>query len=228
MLKILGCSSHRYLRLIRILLLGLTIFGIRGTFTGWVDSSIVNYTITQSTGTYHLEWYEPSSDSSTSYWSHRYITATKTITGWNKIIATLTNYDFGSTRWYNMIWVYVKVINDGLAWYPGPYPNHGTWNYWRSCWIWKDGTVQLHTLSRDMRDHQNPANNEVEVVWTREADAGTFTNNVFVKKLIYGNYNSSTKYWAIGTIVSVYVTDNSGTASAMCKLNSFNSWFSKS
>ncbi len=44
-----------------------------------------------------------------------------------------------------------------------------------------------------MRDHQNPANNEVEVVWTREADAGTFTNNVFVKKLIYGNYNSSTK-----------------------------------
>ena len=88
--------------------------------------------------------------------------------------------------------------------------------------------MQLHTLSRDMRDHQNPANNEVEVVWTREADAGTFTNNVFVKKLIYGNYNSSTKYWAIGTIVNVYVTDTSGTASAMCKLNSFNSWFSKS
>ena len=98
----------------------------------------------------------------------------------------------------------------------------------RVCWIWKDGTVHLQTLSRDMRDHQNPANNEVEVVWTREADAGTFTNNVFVKKLIYGNYNSSTKYWAIGTIVSVYVTDTSGTASAMCKLNSFNSWFSKS
>ena len=88
--------------------------------------------------------------------------------------------------------------------------------------------MHLKTLSRDMRDHQNPANNEVEVVWTREADAGTFTNNVFVKKLIYGNYNSSTKYWAIGTIVSVYVTDTSGTASAMCKLNSFNSWFSKS
>ena len=40
MLKILGCSSHRYLRLIRILLLGLTIFGIRGAFTGWVDSTM--------------------------------------------------------------------------------------------------------------------------------------------------------------------------------------------
>ena len=100
-----------------------------------MDSSIVNYTISQSTGTYHRERYVPSSDSSTRYWTHRYITATKTITGWNKIIATLTNYDFDSTRWYNMIWVYVKVINDGLAWYPGPYPNHGTWNYWRSCWI---------------------------------------------------------------------------------------------
>ena len=43
MLKILGCSSHRYLRLIRILLLGLTIFGIRGTFQGWVDSSSPRY-----------------------------------------------------------------------------------------------------------------------------------------------------------------------------------------
>ena len=98
----------------------------------------------------------------------------------------------------------------------------------RVCWIWKDGTVHLQTLSRVMMEHQRPANNEVEVVWTGDADAGTFTNNVFVKKLIYGNYDSSTKYWAIGTIVSVYVTDISGTARAMCKLNSFNSWFSKS
>ena len=98
----------------------------------------------------------------------------------------------------------------------------------RVCWIWEDGTVYLQTLSRTMTEHQNSANNEVEVVWTREAADGTFTNNVFVKRSIYGNYNSRTKYWAIGTIVDVVVTDTHGTASAMCKLNSFNSWFSKS
>ena len=58
MLKILGCSSQRYLRLIRILLLGLTIFGIRGTFTGWVD----NTSSWSSNTRVVLEDYEPSDD----------------------------------------------------------------------------------------------------------------------------------------------------------------------
>lgn len=93
------------------------------------------YTITESTGTYHQEYEEDSSDSSPSYWTHRYVTATKTLSGWNTITATLTNYDLGLTKYYNMLWVYVKVVNDGLAWYPGPYLRHDTWNYWRSCWF---------------------------------------------------------------------------------------------
>ena len=101
-----------------------------------MDPSITNYIITESTGTYHQEIDEPSSDSSPYYWTHRYITATKTLSGWNTITATLTSYDLGSTKYYDMLLVYVKVVNDGLAWYPGPYPKHDTWNYWRSCWLY--------------------------------------------------------------------------------------------
>ena len=114
---------------------GITIFGIRGTFTGWVDSSMTAYTITESTGTYRQEIKAGSGDSDPSYWTHQYVTATKTLSGWNIITATLTNYDLGLTKYYNMLWVYVKVVNDGLAWYPGLYLGHDTWNYWRSCWF---------------------------------------------------------------------------------------------
>lgn len=195
---------------------GVTIFGVKGTFAGWVDSTMpISAGCDLVTSANYREWWSNEDyiqTNAVAYGSQSYMYPNRIQSIYNagfryiNAQANVTTYtNIGSRNTYAQIGVGVRV-----------------------CWIWKDGTVHLHTLSRDMRDHQNPANNEVEVVWTREADAGTFTNNVFVKKLIYGNYNSSTKYWAIGTIVSVYVTDNSGTASAMCKLNSFNSWFSKS
>lgn len=195
---------------------GVTIFGVKGTFTGWVDSTMpISAGCDLVTSANYREWWSNEDyiqTNAVAYGSQSYMYPNRIQSIYNagfryiNAQANVTTYtNIGSRNTYAQIGVGVRV-----------------------CWIWKDGTVHLHTLSRDMRDHQNPANNEVEVVWTREADAGTFTNNVFVKKLIYGNYNSSTKYWAIGTIVSVYVTDTSGTASAMCKLNSFNSWFSKS
>ena len=195
---------------------GVTIFGVKGTFTGWVDSTMpISAGCDLVTSANYREWWSNEDyiqTNAVAYGSQSYMYPNRIQSIYNagfryiNAQANVTTYtNIGSRNTYAQIGVGVRV-----------------------CWIWMDGTVHLHTLPRYMRDHQNPANNEVEVVWTREADAGTFTNNVFVKKLIYGNYNNNTKYWAIGTIVSVYVTDNSGVARAMCKLNSFNSWFSKS
>ena len=195
---------------------GVTIFGVKGTFTGWVDSTMpISAGCDLVTSANYREWWSNEDyiqTNAVAYGSQSYMYPNRIQSIYNagfryiNAQANVTTYtNIGSHNTYAQIGVGVRV-----------------------CWIWMDGTVHLNTLSRDVRDHQNPANNEVELVWTRGADSGTFTNNVFVKKLIYGNYNSGTKYWAIGTIVSVYVTDNSGVARAMCKLNSFNSWFSKS
>ena len=195
---------------------GVWIFGVLGNFTGWVDSTMpISAGCDLVTSANYREW-----------WSNEdYIRADAVAYGSQSYM-----YPDRIRSIYNAGFRYINAQANVTT-----YTNTGSRNTYakigvgvRVCWIWEDGTVYLQTLSRTMTEHQNSANNEVEVVWTREAADGTFTNNVFVKRSIYGNYNSRTKYWAIGTIVDVVVTDTHGTASAMCKLNSFNSWFSKS
>ena len=112
-----------------------TIFGIRGTFQGWVDESITAYTVSQSSGRYEYEVDNPGGDSSNTYYTHRYITTQKQLTGWSNINITLSNHNIpNGSRVAAYAYVDIKVINGGLAWNTQMYPNHDTWNGWRDCW----------------------------------------------------------------------------------------------
>lgn len=115
----------------------LTIFGIRGNFTGWVDSSMVAYNTASGTKSQYEQW-NPNSDSSPSRYWHWYFTTTKSLRGWTKTIVELIGGNWESeSRYAYTFTVYLKIINAGLAWRPGSnmYPSHDTWNYWRDCWV---------------------------------------------------------------------------------------------
>lgn len=155
----------------RRFILDLTIFGIRGTFTGWVDSTMpISAGCDLVTSANYREWWSNEDyikTNAVAYGSQSYMYPDRIQSIYNagfryiNAQANVTTYtNIGSRNTYAQIGVGVRV-----------------------CWIWEDGTVYLQTLPRDMCDHQNPANNEVELVWTREAADGTFTNNVFVKKV---------------------------------------------
>ena len=115
----------------------ITIFGIRGTFTGWVDESITAYTISQSNGSFYHEVENSGGDSSDWHYTHRYIVAQKQLTGWSKITITLSNHNIpnGSAVVAHAI-VSIKITNGGLNWNTQLYPNHVTWNSWRDCWYY--------------------------------------------------------------------------------------------
>ena len=66
---------------------GITIFGIRGTFTGWVDSSTAHKSATQL----HGHWAYSHSEG-LSWWTwYRYTTETIQLTGWSWIYCYVTN-----------------------------------------------------------------------------------------------------------------------------------------
>ena len=134
----------------RFKLLRGTIFGIRGTFTGWVDESITAYTISQSSGSYQFEVYNSGGDSSDRHYTHRYIVVQKQLTGWSNILINLSNHNIpNGSRVAANAYVDIKIANGGLNWNTQMYPNHGTWNDWRDCW-YHIGTVGKFRSSYSM------------------------------------------------------------------------------
>ena len=115
---------------------GITIFGIRGTFQGWVDSNRTAYTIYNSSTGYYEAW-TPSGDASQINYQHKYVVSQQTLRGWSKIKAELSSWSFTGVSDRISGTVAIKIKNVGTAWIPRIPYRYGWDNYnsWIEGWV---------------------------------------------------------------------------------------------
>ena len=143
---------------------GITIFGIRGTFQGWVDSSRVVYTISNSSTGYYEAW-TPSGDASQIDYQHKYVVSQQTLRGWSKIKAELSSWSFTGVSDRISGTVAIKIKNVGTAWIPRIPYRYGWDNY--NSWI--EGWVVLGNI------YVSDRSNSVPNVITVDVPGGTTT-----------------------------------------------------
>ena len=198
---------------------GVTIFGVRGTFTGWVDSTMTVSAIWPLVDgpNYNEYWSNPNEYTNTYAVRYGYPLSSNAATGIS-VGQRLWNMGFRNLIMTSSLYAYDRsgacdgsITMSYTAWGKASNGSYYTYSHSNKVLNPEDGAP-------DANYHSGWSIGD----GTKVGSTGNFSSTISL--MLTGN---SFNYWVSSAWVSVTMTDVSSTSSGRLKLNSFNFYFSK-